>query len=141
MATRGTIALEFADGSISQVYSHWDNYPSHNGRLLQDFWSDPWKLRDLIDCGDLSVLGKAVGSEHDFSFTDEDQCTFYGRDRGETGTEARRYQNYDEYVSELPGEEFDYILRQVDGAPVWFVRYWNTNGTWIPLAQAFEQGD
>ena len=24
MATRSTIALEFADGSVGQVYCHWD---------------------------------------------------------------------------------------------------------------------
>ncbi len=36
MATRSTIALEFADGTVEQVYCHWDGYLDHNGALLRD---------------------------------------------------------------------------------------------------------
>ena len=56
MATRSTIALEFADGTVGQVYCHWDGYLAHNGKMLQEHYSDPFKLRDLIDLGDLSTL-------------------------------------------------------------------------------------
>ncbi len=39
MATRSTIALEFADGTIGQVYAHWDGYLAHNGKMLLEYYS------------------------------------------------------------------------------------------------------
>lgn len=135
MGTRSTIALEYADGSVSQVYSHWDGYLEHNGSILQTHYSDPWKLRELIDLGDLSSLAKEIGTKHDFDNPPSGVCNFYGRDRGETGVEARRYANYDEYLSEGQNEEYDYILR-TDG--IWYVRSYGTSG-YIPLVEAFEK--
>ena len=67
MATRSTIALEFADGTVQQVYCHWDGYLEHNGKLLQEHYSNPFILRDLIDQGAISSLGPIVGTKHDFS--------------------------------------------------------------------------
>ena len=66
MATRGTIALEFADGTVGMVYSHWDNYLSHNGKILLENYTDPFKLQKLIDLGDLSSLGPDIGEKHEF---------------------------------------------------------------------------
>jgi hypothetical protein len=67
MGTRSTIALEFADGTVEQVYCHWDGYLEHNGKILQEHYSDPFKLRDLIDQGGISSLGKSIGKKHPFS--------------------------------------------------------------------------
>jgi hypothetical protein len=120
MATRSTIALEFADGTVGQVYCHWDGYLENNGVLLQKNYTDPFKLRDLIDLGDLSSLGDNIGTKHDFDARTDD-CTFYGRDRGETGIEARYFKDFADYKTNFQGEEFDYILRQVDGVATWFV--------------------
>ena len=36
MGTRSTIALEYADGTVEQVYCHWDGYVSHNGLILSE---------------------------------------------------------------------------------------------------------
>ena len=135
MGTRSTIALEFADGTVQQVYCHWDGYLSHNGQILQEHYSDPFKLRDLIDQGDISSLGQSVGTKHPFSphgSKEGDQAlykaavesgatTFYGRDRGETGVSARKFVNFEDYVVNHQYEEFEYILRQVNGRAVWFV--------------------
>ena len=152
MATRSTIALEFADGTVQQVYCHWDGYLSNNGRILQDYYSDPFKLRQLIDLGDISSLGPNIGEKHPFDnpyqygtpeyFAEHekrsDSTTFYGRDRGETGVKARRYANYDEYTRKLQGEEYNYILRNIDGRAVWFVSCYDTNDRFVPLEQAFK---
>jgi hypothetical protein len=139
MGTRSTIALEFADGTVQQVYCHWDGYLQHNGRLLLQHWSDPFKLRDLIDLGDMSKLGAEIGEQHSFhnphpfgtpEFYDyqdrySNMCTFYGRDRGETGVESREFADYDSYVRDYRSkEEFDYILR-ADG--MWYVSMDRTN--------------
>ena len=47
MATRSTIALEFADGTVQQVYCHWDGYIDHNGKILFENYSNPFILRML----------------------------------------------------------------------------------------------
>jgi hypothetical protein len=145
MGTRSTIALEFADGTVEQVYCHWDGYLDHNGAILAEHYSDPFKLRDLIDLGDLSSLRPNIGEKHAFSqfelraeevagykLLTENMCTFYTRDRGED-CPARKYKNTDEYFDCSQQEEYDYILR-TDG--VWYVRCYTTDGKWLTMAEA-----
>ena len=122
MATRSTIALEFADGSVGQVYCHWDGYLSHNGAILQEHYLDPFKLQKLIDNGDLSSLRPEVNPEpyreHTFDKSQEDVCVFYKRERGETNVDARYFKDFADYKANHQYEEFEYILR-TDG--VWYV--------------------
>jgi hypothetical protein len=135
MATRSTIALEYADGSVDRVYCHWDGYLGHNGRILQEHYSDPFKLRDLIDLGDVSSLRPNIGDKHIFSRFDSDisadeyeekygdMTIFYGRDRGEDETDvgAVRFKDYADYRALARFEEYNYILRR-DGH--WYVEYY-----------------
>ena len=131
MGTRSTIALEFADGTVQQVYCHWDGYLEHNGKILQEHYSDPFKLRDLIDQGSISSLGKVVGNTHPFSpFEGETQkaqyeaamaagaTTFYARDRGEE-LQVEKFNDFQDYLAHHQYEEYDYILRK-DGN--WYVK-------------------
>ncbi len=133
MATRSTIALEFADGTIGQVYCHWDGYLAHNGQMLKDHYSNPFVLRDLIDLGSLSSLQKTIGTKHPFSMFEanmtqdeyanlyRDMTTFYGRDRGEGQSDATYFKDYEDYLANGQREEYDYILRNVNGKATWFV--------------------
>lgn len=122
MGTRSTIALEYADGTVDQVYCHWDGYLSNNGRILQEHYQDPFKLQRLMKLGDLSCLGPNIGDKHDFNAAaDYADCTFYGRDRGETGVKARRFKDFADYRSNAQSEEYNYILRQ-DG--LWYVEFY-----------------
>ena len=148
MGTRSTIALEFADGTVQQVYCHWDGYLSNNGQILQEHYSDPFKLRELIDLGDLSSLRPEVGASHPFSQFDTtmtteqfdalygNMCTFYGRDRKETGVGAKSFKDYADYIENHQYEEYEYILRQVEGKAVWFVKCHSAD--YVTLAEAFE---
>lgn len=144
MATRSTIALEFADGTVQQVYCHWDGYLDHNGRILFENYRDPFKLRELIDLGDLSSLRPNVGTQHPFSYIGEmdaaeydklygDMCTFYGRDRGETSVEAKKFKDFEDYKANHQYEEYEYILRK-DGN--WYVDQYGKGYTL--LAEAIE---
>jgi hypothetical protein len=126
MATRSTIAIEYANGVVDQVYCHWDGYLSNNGRILLESYSDPLKLQQLIDLGDLSVLEADIGTKHDFDARDQG-CTFYGRDRGEQRPKARRYWNFEMYRLSGQREEYNYILRQVNGQAQWFVSMGDSN--------------
>jgi hypothetical protein len=147
MGTRSTIALEFADGTVEQVYCHWDGYLAHNGQILQNYYINPFVLRDLIDMGDISSLGKIVGTKHPFSPHEGDTqkalyeaaqaagaTTFYGRDRGETGIDARKFKDYADYAANHQYEEYDYILRNIDGKAVWFVS--DHDGDFVTLESA-----
>ena len=147
MATRSTIALEFADGTIGQVYCHWDGYLAHNGKMLQEYYSNPFIVRDLIDLGSLSSLRPQIGTKHPFSMFEanmtqdeysnlyRDMCTFYGRDRGEGQYEATYFKDYEDYLSNGQREEYDYILRNVNGVATWFVS--DHGGKFVLLTEAF----
>jgi hypothetical protein len=150
MGTRSTIAIEFADGTVQQVYCHWDGYLAHNGKILAEHYSDPFKLRELIDLGDLSSLRPEIGVKHKFSSFDlatkmeqriheettKDMCTFYARDRGEKGVAAKQFKSYEDYVANHQYEEYEYILRNIDGKAVWFVA--DHSDRYVTLAEAFE---
>ena len=147
MATRSTIALEFADGTIGQVYCHWDGYLAHNGKMLQEYYSNPFILRDLIDLGSLSSLQPTIGTKHPFSMFEanmtqdeyanlyRDMCTFYGRDRGEGQYEATYFKDFADFKANGQAEEYDYILRNVNGVATWFVS--DHGSEFVLLTEAF----
>jgi hypothetical protein len=147
MATRSTIALEFADGTIGQVYCHWDGYLSNNGKMLQEYYSNPFILRDLIDLGSLSSLRPQIGTKHPFSMFEanmtqdeytnlyRDMCTFYGRDRGEGESGATYFTDYLHFLVDGQEEEYDYILRNVNGKATWFVS--DHGSDYMLLTEAF----
>jgi hypothetical protein len=41
-----------------------------------------------------------------------------------------------EYFADCQQEEYDYILRQVEGKAVWFVRCYATDGLWVTMGEA-----
>ena len=147
MGTRSTIALEFADGTVEQFFCLWDGYFEHNGKILQEHYSDPFKLRDLIDLGDMSSLRPEIGEKHAFSQFElraeevagyktltENWCTFYGRDRGEKGVSAKKFKNFEDYKANHQYEEYEYILRACGDKAVWFVA--DHNDIYEPLEPA-----
>ena len=146
MATRSTIALEFADGTVGQVYCHWDGYLSNNGAILFQHYQDPFKLRELIDLGDLSSLRPNIGIPHPFSYIGEmdsaeydklygDMCTFYGRDRGESNVQAKYFKDFEDYKERHQYEEYEYILRK-DGN--WYVSKYDSPYTLLSEAIEIE---
>ena len=77
MSTRSTIAKLNLDGSIDDIYCHWDGYPSHNGRVLLENYTDADVVTELINLGDLSFLGEVIGEQHEFNSgakDSEDAC-------------------------------------------------------------------
>jgi hypothetical protein len=135
MGTRSTIALEYADGTVDQIYCHWDGYLEHNGAILRNYYMDPFKVQKLMDLGDMSSLAENIGTQHSFENRIEGECMFYGRDRGEEGTERKRFANFADYKANHQYEEYEYILRNVDGKAVWFVADHSDN--YVTLAEAF----
>ena len=133
MGTRSTIALEYADGTVDQIYCHWDGYLENNGQLLLKHYMDPFKVQKLMDLGDLSSLAENIGKQHSFETRIEGECTFYGRDRKESGCGAKRFKDFADYAENHQREEYEYILR-TDGK--WYVSYYRTGELYVSLETA-----
>ena len=61
MATRSLIGKQNADGTITSIYCHFDGYPEHNGVILQEHYSTPVSVGELLALGNLSVLAEQIG--------------------------------------------------------------------------------
>ena len=94
MATRSFIVDSVSDRGI---YCHWDGYPEHNGYVLNHFYNSQEKVDELINLGDLSVLGVNVTKDGTIphEFVDEES--------GETA----KYSQFTEAYHRDKGEEFD----------------------------------
>jgi hypothetical protein len=115
---------------VKSVYCHWDGYLSHNGAILQEHY-DSAKANNLVALGDMSSLGQVIGEAHPFGYHGTDisaedyekqfgeMCTFYGRDRGESGTEFRVAHTFAEFLEQAEGCGAEYYYIMKDG--VWYV--------------------
>ena len=126
MGTRSGIGIKNENGTVTGVYCHWDGYPSHNGRILVQYYHDESKIREMISHGDMSVLGKVPGSKTDFDahHPSEDgvtlQCVYYGRDRGETDVETRTFKDEKDFRSSLTDQGAEYTYLFENGS--WYAR-------------------
>lgn len=109
MSTNAQIGMQLKNGKINAIYLHWDGYPSHALVTLKKYYNDPKLVKKLIALGDLSSLGNTIGKKHDFDSPSTDECTFYGRDRGETGVGKTQYENIDTWIKEN-GAEYYYLF-------------------------------
>lgn len=129
MGTRSRIAVMHGDVCKS-VYCHWDGYYDHNGRILLDYY-DSAKANQLVALGDMSSLRSQIGEKHAFSQFDlpadeveafkaltENWCTFYGRDRGESGTEWKVAHSFIEFMDQCENCDAEYFYVMKDG--VWY---------------------
>jgi hypothetical protein len=118
MATRSKIAIENSDGTVSAIYSHWDGYPSHNGVMLAEHYTNREKVQQLINLGSISSLGKYVFPEgkHDFNKPEDGTTVAYHRDRGESLT-IETHSSVEAYLTS-DVEEYGYLFT-ADGEWIW----------------------
>ena len=73
MSTNGTIIVQRpGTNEFSSIYTHWDSYPSHHGKILLENYDTYEKVVELIELGQLSELHSTP-----------DACVSYHRWRGE----------------------------------------------------------
>lgn len=137
MSTNSTIAIEAQDGTIKQIYCHWDGYLKGVGQTLLNDYSDRSKLESLIVLGNISELKQEIGEEHDFRCPFKygskeyaeweakygNMCVVYGRDRGDERQQAKEFDSFLDFVCNGMKQEFNYILRS-DGQ--WDVSTYNS---------------
>lgn len=127
MATRSVISRKTESGSYLGIYCHYDGYPSHNGRILLDHYSDEAKVIQLIDLGSLSVLAPKCnlpeGRDHSFDSPVKGYTIAYARDRDESWEQCRP--KHIRPFREDYGHEFEYLWQ---------------NGQWYVSAKDFSIG-
>lgn len=115
MATRSRIAIENQDGTVTSIYCHWDGYPSNNGALLLEHYSDREKTERLIALGDISYLTENLepSGPHSFDYAEPGVVVAYHRDRGEE-KRIRKDRSIESFAkSDI--EEYGYLMTR-DGA-------------------------
>jgi hypothetical protein len=111
MSTRSNIGIINRNGTVEMVYCHSDGYPSYNGSILLENYSNEEKLRELLALGDLSVLRENIGEQHkfdDYETGSKNRWTVaYGRDRGETDVNCRKVRSANSSLKQM--EEYLYL--------------------------------
>lgn len=120
MATRSAIGYKTPQGKVRAIYAHWDGYPAGVGRTLVNHYQAAYKICQLVELGDVSIVDAEIGVQVDFDdrAAQEGQCVFYGRDRGETGVETREFETVGDFVDHYTGAGCEYF-------------YIYSNGEWI----------
>lgn len=138
MATRSAIGIETSSGEVLAIYAHWDGYPSHNGAILNKFYSKREDVLELIAHGNVSILGKDIGWTHNFNEKIPNICTFYRRDRGEDNNGPYNFVTLEDFVNDFPyvGIEYFYFF---DRNGVWHVYDCEGNREWIPLSDVLDK--
>lgn len=135
MGTRANIGIQHKNGNIRSIYTHWDGHPSHHGPILIEVYNTPEKIKELLDLGDLSSLGREIGVKHDPN-NHSLGCTAYGRDREEKKSQAHILSVGGKYPEDTPYGTNDYAYLFKDG--VWWVKAWNEEA-WHDLTDALDQ--
>lgn len=121
MATRSNICIKRKDGTIESIYCHWDGYLEGNGKVLLENYHDIDKINNLLDLGDISSLGDDVSS-----------TVAYGRDKGESGTEKKAYENLKDYLNHLDCLYIEYIYLFDESENGWS---YSTGGKFFKLTE------
>jgi hypothetical protein len=121
MATRSYIGIRNLDASVDYIYCHFDGYPEYNGKILTEHYSNINRVNELLNLGDLSVLGKFIGEKNNFNDRVRDTCLAYGRDRGESNVDKKN----GDYGKLITDQSVDYVY-VFDGD------YWECHNTYTP---------
>jgi len=135
MSTNSTIAVQHKDGSVSQVYCHWDGYVSWNGKMLLEHYNSLLAAEKLVALGDISSLNRSIagGVGHTFNDPIKGETVFYGRDRNDPNTAPSVFATLSDYYSKFDGQEYNYLFRNGE----WEVHSYNSDG-WTSVAEALE---
>ena len=121
MGTRSAIGYKTAQGTIRAKYSHYDGYVSYTGVMLREHYTDPAKVKEMVELGDQSFLEKEIFpvGEHSFEKPEEGCTIFYGRDRGESNVDAQEFDNFADFVDYYDGAGCEYFYLHTPGG--WIV--------------------
>jgi hypothetical protein len=109
MSTRSLINVKCNDGKVRSIYIHFDGYA--HLETLQKHYNSQELAEQLVSLGDLSLLDESAGPPpkgHAFDNRVRGYCVAYGRDRGEVGTEALVFDDFESAKMQKRAQEFIY---------------------------------
>lgn len=113
MSTHASIAMQHESGKVTQVYVHYDGYPSYTGNMLLKHYTDPTVVAKLVSLGGMSQLDTlvepALDQEHSYENPAKGVTVFYARDRGESLSLAK-YDSLDDYLILGVFHEYNYVF-------------------------------
>lgn len=113
------------------IYCHWDGYPSHNGKILLEFYNTDEKVNELLSLGNISSLREKLkpedGQEHDFDNPAKNVTIAYHRDRGEPL----------EFWTEGCGEDYFYVFHESE----WYFKSTYDDDDYYNLKDYFDNID
>ena len=121
MATRSMIAMKTKEGQYKAIYCHWNGYISGNGKILFEHYKDTKKVEQLLELGDMSMLGE-----------EPTKCVTY-KSRGDKDVEARLYKDEIELITSARACYAEYIYLWADNC--WYVQ---KTPWWSKLEYAIE---
>ena len=119
MSTRSTIAVNHADGTVSQIYCHFDGYLDNNGVILLQHYTTQQLAEQLVSGGDMSALEYSP-----------QQCEYHTL-RGEA-MHIQTFTSITDYKRFGQDEEYNYLW----DSDQWMVRCRDTDDQWVPLSDA-----
>lgn len=113
MSTHSTIAVQHADGSVSQCYCHWDGYLSHVGKMLANHYNTIEQAENLVSLGYISSLycHNIPTGPHSYDNPEDGVTVYYGRDRGEEDVDSNVFSNFADFEENGMSEEFNYLFK------------------------------
>ena len=136
MSTRSRIGLMLHDGTIKQIYCHNDGEIGDVGYTLFNNYNKESIVKELINLGNLSVLGDRLHTDepHSFQSPVEGVTIAYSRDRGEDEQEPQIV-SLDEWMSESYTNSIEYYYLYSGGK--WEVYDLYDNDGWKSLESFF----
>lgn len=140
MSTRARIGITQPQGSVRSIYTHWSGAPADHGPILLTHYASLPRVLDLLELGNLSVLGPDIGERHEFERQSLDDrfaqwCLAYGRDRGDPHEQALVDASVEFFVETCR-------ICRADYAYLWTTERWigcaipaaPIAPTWVPLS-------
>jgi len=114
MSTNSTVAVVHKNGTVSQIYVHWDGHIDTAGKCLVKNYTTLDKVEALVALGNLSCLEARLAPDanetHNFIDEAAGVCVAYGRDRGERKQQAEVFEDLEQYRNTCRCEEYDYLF-------------------------------
>jgi len=102
MQNHSFIGVEMPNGTIEAIYCSKFGQPEALGHMLHTHYNSLLVASQILGLGDLSYLEKKLspeqGQSHDFENPAVGITVAYKRDKGETGTEAKVFENMNEFL-------------------------------------------
>lgn len=112
MGTHSSIAVKMSDGTVKQVYCHWDGYKEGVGQMLKNHYATQDSAEAMVILGDMSQLCKYIVpiGFHSYDEPEAGVSVYYGRDRGESGVSTIEFQNLDTFLTDAEMLEYNYLF-------------------------------